>query len=325
MERKKYPVAILGATGLVGQKAIALLENHTQFYVEELVASERNVGLLYEDVVDWREPISIPDSIAKKEIVGVESIRSQFVLSALPTEEARLIEELLARKGHWISSNASTNRMRADVPLLMPGVNSESLTLCDEQEWDGVLVTNPNCCVTLVAPALGAIRHLGNIQFVSAVTLQAVSGAGIAGVKGLDILGNLLPYIAGEEEKIERETHKILNVNFPITAHSHRVPVLNGHTITVHVMFDRAVAVRDAQRCFEGREMFDFHEKWITPRDLSPYDLSVHVHRLKQGGSSNVIGFEVMGHNLVQGAAGAAILNLEALLSYVPTRGRVAR
>jgi aspartate-semialdehyde dehydrogenase len=324
---KKIPIALLGATGPVGQKAITLLENHPRFELAELAASEGSAGQIYGKRVQWKNEVECPARIATMKIKPLLEVKSQYVISALPADVALEVEPKLAARGHIVCSNASAFRMDPKVPLLIPEVNLEHLSLLKDQKTSGKILTNPNCSTVFLAGALSPLLSLGEFEHVSVVTLQALSGAGYPGVPAFDLLGNIIPHIGGEEDKIRLETKRILGTakkaaNFGITVHVHRVPVLHGHTVAAHVQFKKPVKASQVQKIFErvAREQPDFikvHTENDRPqplRDLNPHDMRIHVGRIKQGDRPDTVGFISMGHNLVRGAAGAAIAILEAYL-----------
>ena len=320
----KLPVAILGATGPVGQRAITLLENHPLFEVKELAASEGSAGLRYGDRVQWKNEYPLPQFAADLKIKPLLEVQSKWVISALPADIAKEIEPALAERGHIVCSNASAFRMDPRVPLLIPEVNSSHLSLLSKQPWKGKILTNPNCSTVFVAGALSVLRGIAEIDHVHVVTLQALSGAGYPGVSSFDLLGNIIPHIGGEEEKIRLETKRILGtaeeaLHIGVTVHVHRVPVLHGHTAAVHVRFKKSVSASAVLAAFKETEarLPDFikvHTAEDRPqplRDLTPHDMRIHVGRVKQGDSPDIVGFISQGHNLVRGAAGAAIAVLE--------------
>ena len=322
----KIPVAILGATGPVGQKAITLLDQHPLFEVTELAASEGSAGHGYGERVLWKNEVPLPASMANKKIISLLDVKAKFVVSALPADVAQTVEPALAERGHIVCSNASAFRMHDDVPLVIPEINIDHFSLLANQKTTGKIITNPNCAAVFLACALAPLRSLGEFDHVSAVTMQAISGAGYPGVASFDILGNLIPYIGGaEEEKVRKETKKILGqpgkeLDFGLTVHVNRVPVLHGHTVVTHVKFKTDVAVEEALRVLQEHEKkvpnyLKIYTQMDRPqplRDITPHDMRVHIGRLKQGDRSDTIGFISMGHNLVRGAAGAAVAILEA-------------
>jgi aspartate-semialdehyde dehydrogenase len=328
---KKLPVAVLGATGPVGQKAITLLENHPLFEIKEVAASEGSVGHVYGERVLWKNEIPCPANISEMKIKSLLGIESKWVISALPADIAQTVEPELASRGHIVCSNASAFRMDSRVPLLIPEVNTSHLSLLSEQPWPGKILTNPNCSTVFLAGPLAKLLALGEIEHVNVVTMQALSGAGYPGVPSFDLLGNVIPHIGGEEEKIRLETKKILgtasaSLKLGITVHVHRVPVLHGHTVAVHVRFKKAVTSAQVLALFkkieaESPNFLKVHTAEDRPqplRDLNPHDMRIHLGRIKQGDADDTIGFISLGHNLVRGAAGAAIAILE---SYVKNEG----
>lgn len=325
---QKIPVAILGATGPVGQRAITLLENHPRFEVAEVAASEGSAGQIYDERVLWKNEMPLPARVAALKIKALLDVQSHYIISALPAEIAADVEPKLAERGHIVCSNASAFRMDPRVPLLIPEVNSSHLSLLKNQPWKGKIITNPNCSTVFLAGPLSLLTSLGEIEHVHVVTMQALSGAGYPGVPSFDLLGNVIPHIGGEEDKIRLETKKILGsatdaLKIGITVHVHRVPVLHGHTVAAHVRFKKATSLKDALQVFESAEarlpeFIKVHSQPDRPqplRDLTPHDMRIHMGRIKQGDDPDVVGFVALGHNLVRGAAGAAIAILEEYLS----------
>lgn len=326
----KKRIAILGATGTVGQKAIKLLEDHPNFEVTELVASDRSTGKIYGEIVDWRESSEIPSYVKNIKLIDHGEVTADYALSALPSDVAKSTEIKLAEKGVHVISNASAYRMDPNVPLLIPEINPGHLKLVDKQKTKGKIITNPNCATVFLALGLFPLMSLGHINHVSVITLQGLSGAGFPGVASLDIVGNTIPNISGEEEKVETESAKILGAidcpaDFQITAHVNRVPVISGHTVGMHVFFDQDVSAAQVKQAFEAKrtefpELYRLYDNPFRPqpaKDISWNDQRAHIGRIKQGGSPNVVGLVSMGHNLVRGAAGAAILNLELFDRYL--------
>jgi aspartate-semialdehyde dehydrogenase len=323
-------IAVLGATGPVGQKVISLLEGNPRFRISEVAASDQNQGRRYGEAVKWRNEFALPEAISSLTLKSALDIESRLVISALPTEQALVVEPELARRGHLVFSNAAAHRMDPSVPLLIPEVNGSHLELLSQQNTRGKIITNPNCSTVFLVGALAPLFSLGRIENVSAVTLQALSGAGYPGVPSLDILGNVIPHIGGEEQKIREESRRILGTaveaaDFRVTVHVHRVPVLHGHTVAAHVRFDREVSVEAARNAIlaYGERFPGFlalHEEQDRPqpaRDLTPHDMRVHLGRLKQDDDPRTIGLIALGHNLIRGAAGAAITNMEATLRFL--------
>lgn len=335
MLQTKISIALIGATGPVGQKVISMLENHPYLEIREIAASGGNQGKKYRDAASWKNEMPLPENIGAMILKNVTEVESHYVISALPTDTALELEPLLASRGQFIFSNASAFRMAENVPLLVPEINLAHLSLLERQATKGKIVTNPNCSTVFLTAALAPLLELGKIEHVSAVTMQALSGAGYPGVSAFDLLGNIIPHISGEEEKIQQETKKILGAagkpaDFKVTVHVHRVPVLHGHTIAAHVRFDRAMDARalpELYRAWNQRHpgLYELHEAVDRPqplRDLTPHDQRVHIGRIKQGDDAHTVGFISMGHNLIRGAAGAAIGNLEAFLA---TSGAIRR
>ncbi|MBS1959400.1 MAG: aspartate-semialdehyde dehydrogenase [Bdellovibrionales bacterium] len=325
--KSKLPVAVLGATGPVGQKVITLLQDHPKFYVAEVAASEASARQVYGERVQWKNEIELPRDIAKMKIKRLNSIKSHYVISALPADIAKEIEPEFAKRGHIVCSNASAFRMHKDVPLMIPEVNSDHLSLLKKQNTEGKILCNPNCSTVFLAGPLAILKEIEDIEHVSVVTMQAVSGAGYPGVPSLDILGNLIPHISGEEEKICKETKKILGgpgnpLDCGITVHVHRVPIAHGHTVAAHVQFKNKVSQTQVMKALKQAEakykdFIKVHTADDRPqplRDLNPADMRIHVGRIKQGDRSDTVGFIALGHNLVRGAAGAAIGILETYL-----------
>ena len=323
---EKIEVAILGATGLVGQKAIALLKNSAKFQVKELVASDKRIGQIYGDVVDWREGFaSLSADVANLKLTSYEELKSPWIVSCLPSESAAIMEPFLAKKGKIVFSNASTFRMDQHVPLVVPEINENHLSLLSEQLTSGKIITNPNCSAVGVTLALAPLlQEWGGIQHVSVVTLQSSSGAGLPGISSMDLMGNTIPHIENEFEKITEETKKILGqsknpASFGITTHVHRVPVMFGHTATLHIQFKNHIDLNHAIKMYHKwnekfADLFVIHETKGRPqplRDLTAHDMRAHLGHIRLGDAPNILGMVVLTHNLVRGAAGAVIANME--------------
>jgi len=334
-------VGVLGATGMVGQRFVSLLANHPWFRCTWLAASERSEGKAYKSVAPWKLSTPIPGGAADRIVDACVPGRGpKVVFSGLDASVAGEVESAFASAGHIVISNARNFRMDPVVPLLIPEVNADHLKLIGEQRrskgWSGAIVTNPNCSTIVLAMALAPLRAF-NIRSVMVSTMQAVSGAGYPGVPSLDILGNVVPFISGEEEKMETETLKILGgdggrvpYNAVVSAHTNRVPVIDGHTMTVSVAFEQKPsldAIADAMRSFTGRPQ----ELWLPSAPQPPIVLMPEANRPQPrldaeigGGMAITVGrlrecpvmhakFVVLGHNTVRGAAGAAILNAELM------------
>ncbi len=326
----KIPVAILGATGVVGQKAIALLSQKTKFEIIELVASDAKIGKIFKDVCDWREPLTpLPDAVSKIKLSDPKQLKAKYIISCLPTDIANILEPALAKQGKFIFSNASSFRMEKNVPLLIPEINTDHLNLIKNQITEGKIITNPNCSAVGVCLAIAPLMNLEAIEHISIVTMQSLSGAGYPGVSSLDILSNTIPHIPDEANKLTEETKKILGeivkpADFDITTHVHRVPVFYGHSITLHIMFKDNVKIDDVKLAYKEWNMnksniFVLHDKLGRPqsiRDLTHDDMRVHIGHIFQGDKKNMIGLVSLTHNLVRGAAGAAITNMETFIAH---------
>ncbi|HYB67629.1 MAG TPA: aspartate-semialdehyde dehydrogenase, partial [Candidatus Acidoferrales bacterium] len=254
--------AILGATGLVGQRFVQLLNDHEWFEITTLTGSERSSGVKYGEAVNWRMETPL-----KKEVAGLtvqpsepRSVDADVVFSALPAEQAQGIEEDFAREGFAVVSNASSHRMDPDVPLMNPEANFTHLSLIDEQrrnrKWDGSIVTNPNCTSAVLTLSLKPICDSFGLRSVVMSSMQAASGAGYPGVASLDIIDNVIPFINGEEEKVQRETTKILgqaghSAEFVVSASCHRVAVLDGHSEAVFVQTEKPATPAQVEQCME--------------------------------------------------------------------------
>ncbi|MBN4067012.1 aspartate-semialdehyde dehydrogenase [Simkania negevensis] len=332
-EQEKIPLAVVGATGLVGQKAIAMIDHHPEFYVAEIAASDQRAGQTFEESVCWREPGDIPKSVCTLKLKPIKEVNNRYVISALPASVAQEVEPALASQGSFVFTNASAFRMHQDVPILIPEINIDHLSLLERQKTPGKIITNSNCMVAFIALALEPLMELGAIEHVSVVTMQAISGAGYPSIDSIDIMGNIIPHIAGEEEKIITETLKILGTqtqpaSFGITVHVHRVPILHGHTVALHIHFASSVNMHDINDIYLSRNqswpgLYRLYHEVARPqpaRDIGPYDQSVHIGRIKQGARDNIIGLIAMGNNLARGAAGASVRNMEATLQYNSSR-----
>ncbi|WP_375793113.1 aspartate-semialdehyde dehydrogenase [Chlamydia sp. 12-01] len=316
-------VAVLGATGLVGQKFVALLHQWFPWHICEVVASETKCSQIYGSVCMWQESLGpMPESMKHVPIRRIEEIESDVIVSFLPEVVAESLETYCLSKGKLIFSNASAYRMHPSVPIVIPEINQEHLQLVDKQPFQGRIITNSNCCVSGIALALAPLREFG-IDRVNIVTLQSASGAGHPGVSSMDILGNTIPYIVGEEEKILRETLKILGkcdepADFPIAVTVHRVPVVYGHTLTLHVTFLDSIDIKDILYCYHCRntEFPGTYKLYDSPwhpqarKDLTDDDMRVHIGPITYGGDSRTIKMNVLIHNLVRGAAGALLMNM---------------
>ncbi|HEV3468256.1 MAG TPA: aspartate-semialdehyde dehydrogenase [Pyrinomonadaceae bacterium] len=345
---KRYRVGILGATGTVGQRFIQLLENHPQFEVTALAASDRSRGKRYEEACAWRLPGEMPEGVRGLEVRPPEPpLDCELVFSSLPGGVAREAEEAFARAGYAVISNSSALRMDEDVPLLIPEVNHEHLALLDAQAAKregggrGFVVTNPNCSTVMLAMALAPLHARFGVEAVVATTMQAISGAGYPGVASLDINDNVLPHIESEEEKVETETLKILGrldggrvepAAFAVSAQCHRVNVSDGHLAAVRVKLARRAEAGELREAFASftslPQELGLHTAPARPfvvRD-EPDRPQPRLDRDAGGGMSVTVGrilpdrvldyrFVALSHNTIRGAAGAAVLNAELLIA----------
>ncbi|HXW96522.1 MAG TPA: aspartate-semialdehyde dehydrogenase, partial [Gemmatimonadales bacterium] len=260
------PVCILGATGTVGQKFVRLLSDHPWFQIAAVAASDQSAGKRYGEVVRWRETTPIPERVAAMTVQRAEaSLPGRIAFSAIEAEIAGEVEQAFAAAGKFVVTNTKTHRMDPDVPLLVPEVNPDHLGILARQQrerrWNGGLVANPNCSTAGLVLALAPLHRAFGIQKVFVATMQAVSGAGYPGVPSLDALGNVIPFIAGEEEKMEKETAKILGgfagervteASIALTAHTNRVAVVDGHLEVASIGFGRRVTPAEAVAALEG-------------------------------------------------------------------------
>jgi aspartate-semialdehyde dehydrogenase len=348
----KIKVGIIGATGMVGQRFVQLLDGHPWFEVTALAASGRSAGRSYGQACAWRLDTPMPSWAGEKEVQETApGLDCELVFSALPGDLAGPVEEEFAAAGYAVSSNASAHRMDADVPLLVPEVNADHLQLVEVQRqkrgWRrGFIVTNPNCCAIPLALALKPIQDRFGLEQVFVVTMQGLSGAGYPGVSALDIVDNVLPFIPKEEEKVEEEPRKILGelgaesvtpASFSLSAQCNRVPVREGHLEAVSVKLGREASLEEFTAALE--EFKGLPQELNLPaaparpivvrrEDDRPQP---RLDRDEGQGMSVVVGrvrpcplldvkFLVLGHNTIRGAAGAAILNAELLVAqdYLP-------
>ena len=343
----KLRVGILGATGVVGQRFVQLLENHPQFEITALAASDRSQRKPYAEACTWRLPGEMPDGV--KQIVvqpPAPPLDCDVVFSSLPGEIATDAEPDFARAGYPVISNSSSHRMAADVPLLIPEVNPEHLELIEAQRTNreynrGFIVTNPNCSAIAVVMALAPLHEKFGVSECVVTTMQALSGAGYPGVASLDATDNVIPYIGGEDVKVEGETRKILGVvgqglivdaDMKVSAQCNRVNVTDGHMASIRVKLGRSASlgeVRDALASFTADpQKLKLHSAPLKPlivrdeidrpqprldRDAGN-GMSVTVGRLAEDSVLDYR-FVALGHNTIRGAAGAAILNAELLVA----------
>ncbi len=343
---EKYRVGILGATGMVGQRFVQLLAAHPQFEIAALAASDQSQGKSYAEACVWRLPGEVPARVRDLVVQAPRPpLDCALVFSSLPGGMAREVEGEFARAGYPVISNSSAFRMDADVPLLIPEVNHEHLALLDRQRATygerGFIVTNPNCSTIMLALALAPLHARFGVAAVVATTMQALSGAGYPGVASLDVVDNVLPFIADEEEKIEEETLKILGryddgqiaaAAMQVSAQCHRVNVSDGHMAAVRVQLGRDAEIAEVRDAFASYTSL--------PQELRLHTAPAHplvvraerdrpqprLDRDAGHGMSVTIGrlapdrvldyrFVALSHNTIRGAAGAAILNAELLLA----------
>jgi aspartate-semialdehyde dehydrogenase len=340
----KLPIGILGATGVVGQRFIQMLEHHPWFEVAWLAASDRSEGKAYAAAARWRLKTPIPPAVAKMQVSpATPDSAPKVIFAALDSSIAAELEPRFAEAGCAVVSNSSALRMQADVPLVIPEVNSGHIKLIDVQGWrkqsGGYVVTNPNCSAIGLVLALAPIQQHFGLDTVMAVTMQAVSGAGYPGVASLDILGNVIPFIRNEEEKMEEETRKLLgSLNgskvipgaFRMSAQCNRVAVEDGHTESVSVRLkkqakpEEIIAVWNSYRA-EPQELklpsapdrpvvyLDANDRPQPRFDVDMgAGMTAAVGRLRPCGVLDWK-FTVLSHNTIRGAAGAAVLNAELL------------
>lgn len=344
MQANKVPVGVLGATGIVGQRFLQMLERHPWFEVAWLAASERSEGRAYTEAVRWRLKTPIPARAAALPVSpAIPDGAPKIIFAALDAAVAADLEPRFAAAGHAVISNSSALRMQKDVPLVIPEVNAGHLKVLECQSWrrqsGGFVVTNPNCSAIGLVLALAPLEQQFGLEKVMAVTMQAVSGAGYPGVASLDILGNVIPYIAKEEEKMEEETRKLLGqvreghiepAGFAMSAQCNRVAVEDGHTESVSVKLKKNAG---------GEEIIEAWQQFrAVPQQLRlpsaperPVEYVAASDRPQPrfdvdrgAGMTACVGrlrpcavmdwkFTVLSHNTIRGAAGAALLNAELL------------
>lgn len=342
----RWPVAVLGATGAVGQAFIRLLEGHPWFDLVEVAASERSAGKSYREAARWLEG-TLPASVAALQVKACtpDEVKAPIVFSALDSGVAGDVEAAFAKAGRLVLSNAKNYRMAADVPLVVPEINGDHLALLTHQRavrgWKGGIVTNANCATTVIAAALAPLHEAFGVQKVFVTTMQAVSGAGYPGVPSLDILGNVIPYIGDEEPKIETELLKILGAlegnavtPAPITvsAHANRVAVEHGHTACISVGFakkptpEQALEVLRKWTGFAAvRGLPSAPEPALVIRDENDRPQPRRDAHVGRGMTTSVgrvradhlldLRLVAMSHNVVRGASGGSILNAELLVA----------
>ncbi len=331
---EKIKVAVIGATGAVGQVFMWMLADHPMFEVDYITASAARANQAYGSTVHWLLPFEMPHAIRQRVIseFNAEAMKERgvkIVFSALPASVAAEAEPVLRDMGFYIFSNASAMRYHDNVPILIPETNMETLSLIEKQGFPekGFVVTNANCVTTGLAMALAPLRKFG-IKEISLCSYQSVSGAGYPGLSAFDITDNCIPYIGGEEEKIEKEIKKILDFDPVVDAYCVRVPVMFGHLEAVWLTLEQDVEIEDfVQTWADFKEVPDLPSTPVQPvvYDSSntfpqpkyafwgaPNGMEVYTGRLKKRG--NKIGFMLMVNNLVKGSAGGSIQNAEAFV-----------
>ena len=343
--RKRIPVAVLGATGAVGQAFVRLLVNHPWFELAEVAASERSAGRSYAEATRWIGDDAMPISVARLTVLECDPrrVQSPVVFSALGAAAAGQVEAAFARAGRAVLSNARNYRMEPDVPLVIAEVNPDHLEVLEQQRknrsWSGAIVTNGNCAAIAAAMPLAPLHQGYGVKRVFAATMQAVSGAGYPGVASLDILGNVIPYIKDEEPKVEAEIRKFLgrrgdgrieDADIVVSSHTNRVPVQDGHTVLMSIELERKADLSEIQttlaRWRGASEACGLPSAPERPlilasdpdrpqprRDVNAGNgMSVTVGRVREDPLFDVR-LVALGHNIIRGAAGASVLNAELM------------
>jgi aspartate-semialdehyde dehydrogenase len=341
----RIEVGILGATGMVGQHFIKFLQGHPWFDLKWLGASDRSAGKKYKDAMTWHLGGGAPGSVADLVVEDSKPGNApRLLFSAMDASVATEIEQAFAKAGHVVVSNSKNHRMDEDVPLVVPEINPGHLKLVPMQQrgrgWKGQIVTNPNCSTVVLTMGLAPLKEFG-IAKVIATTLQAISGAGYPGVASMDIIGNVIPFIGGEEEKMQQETQKILGevrgdhiepLAAGVSAHCNRVPVVDGHTVTVSVELASKPSIAELQEAYE--RFAGMPQERMLPS--APPQPVIYMHENnrpqprrdveRERGMAAFVGrlrpcpvldykFVALGHNTIRGAAGAAVLNAELMHS----------
>ena len=346
----KLEVGVLGATGMVGQRFVSLLENHPWFELAWLAASDRSAGKTYAEACSWRLREPMPESARRLTVHECKSDGQagkipQLLFASLDSKVAGEVEQEFARAGHVVVSNSSNHRMEPDVPLLIPEINPDHLALVMAQRrgrgWKGMIVTNPNCTTVGLVMSLAPLEKAFGLEKVLMTSMQAVSGAGYPGVPTLDILGNVIPHIAGEEEKVEQETQKLLGKlsdgrvhpgDFAVSAHCNRVLVEDGHMEAVSVALKSKPSVEDLREAWRKFRALP-QERRLPSAPAHPIVVREEKDRPQpkfdlntERGMATVIGrvrpcpvlqfkYMALSHNTIRGAAGAALLNAELMKS----------
>jgi aspartate-semialdehyde dehydrogenase len=345
MSTERMEVGILGATGMVGQHFINFLQGHPWFDLTWLGASDRSAGKHFKDAATWHLGGGTPKNVATQIVrESKPGDAPKLLFSAMDASVATEIERAFAEAGHIVVSNSRNHRMESDVPLLVPEVNPDHLKLLAAQTkargWKGRIVTNPNCSTVVLTMALAPLKQFG-IERVLVTTMQAISGAGYPGVSSIDINANVVPFIGGEEEKMQQETQKILGnfagdhiepLSVAVSAHCNRVPVFDGHTIAVSVDLKSRPSIAEVRAAMESFTSTPQHrhlpsaparpvqymEEKDRPQPRKDVErdrgMACFIGRLRE---CNVLGYKfvALGHNTVRGAAGAAVLNAELMHS----------
>jgi aspartate-semialdehyde dehydrogenase len=342
----RIEVGILGATGMVGQQFIKFLQGHPWFDITWVGASDRSAGKKYRDACGWRLDGGMPASVADLVMQDCKPGNGapKLMFSSMDASVATEIEQAFAKGGHVVVSNSKNHRMELDVPLLVPEINYDHLKLIPGQQkkrgWTGQIATNPNCSTVVLTMGLAALKPFG-ITKVIATTLQAISGAGYPGVPSMDINANVIPYIGGEEEKMQQETQKIMGafagdriepLAAKVSAHCNRVPVVDGHTVTISVELASKPSEADLRNAFDRFSSVP-QERNLPSAPSRPVILMTELDRPqprrdveRERGMAAFLGrlrpcpvldwkFVALGHNTVRGAAGAAVLNAELMYS----------
>ena len=334
-------VGILGATGAVGQRLVQLIDPHPEFDLETVTASEASAGESYREAAKWRIDATIPEAVENMEVSATEPNAIgdvDLLFSSLPSGVGAEIEPALCKAGYVVSSNSSNARLAEDVPLVIPEVNADHVGLLevqrDERGWDGALLKNPNCSTITVVPTLAALADFG-LSDVHVATLQAVSGAGYSGVSSMEIIDNVIPYIGGEEEKMEAETRRLLGTfdgaevdwhDAAVAASCNRVPTIDGHLENVWVECEEELSAPDATDAMaeypslslDGSpdpliEVFDEPDRPQPRLDrMVGEGMAIAAGGVRE--TPDGVQYNCLAHNTIRGAAGASLLNGELLL-----------
>jgi len=342
----KIPVAVLGATGMVGQRFVQLLARHPWFKISALASSEHSAGKIYQDACHWLLDGNIPAEIGKMVVQSVQpTLDAKIVFSALPASVAVKVEPAFAEAGYAVCSNASSFRYEEDVPVIIPEINHDHTALLSTQRknrgWKGSLVTSPNCTTTGIALPLKPLHEAFGVNKIFVVTMQAVSGAGYPGISFLDIEDNVIPFIGGEEQKIETETQLLLGkikenqrlpANITISAQANRVSVKEGHTICLSIGFvhkpsrEEIISILENFKGIEGTPNLPSMPKQILVVRQEKDRPQPRKDRIVNDGMSVTVGrirtcpildyrMVTVSHNTLRGAASGSILNAELLIA----------